>query len=249
MIWWGIRPPLNVIGDNRGPGFFNLIFSNTTCSVSAAHAVTDDIRMKSYFDEIAKVVTANYLVRFQTHFGLAMQCQSNLSTFGIPSKILPLSVDGHVHCRDHASFLSQLQKMESEQDVNSLHYPSLFDLVAYQGEQRADVLTEVTPGPKDIILGRGKRGSRYMGNCNLRDAIEDCYGVYEEGRSESRKALARWIYSHLGHSGARFLTYSDHDQLWSELDEETAIGKILHGFRNHRIKVKRESRDMFDVFE
>ena len=252
MIWWGIRPPFDPEMRGRVPEFFNLIFSNTTCSVSAVHAVTDDIRIKTFFNEIVKVVTANYLVRYQTHYGSALECSANLSAFGIPPKILPLSDDGQVHCIDHASFLSQLEKMESEQDVDShdiSRYPSLYDVVADENERRSELLKEVIPGPKDIILGRGKRGSRYLGNTKLRDAIGERYAVYEEGPSESRKVLARMIYLQIIHSGARFLTYSEQDQGWSELDEDTAIGKILHGFRNHRIKVNKQSRDTVKVIE
>jgi len=263
VIWWGIRPPFDSEMRGRGPGFFNLIFSNTMCSVSAVHAVTDDIRMKAFFDEIAKVATANYLVRFQSHYGSVQECQSNLSTFGISSKILPLSVDGEVHCHDHASFLSRLQNMESGHHVGSYKEQYVVAnaqvpcsrkleeqyVVANVLEGRSRKLEELTPGPKDIIMGRGKRGSRYLGNSKLRDVIEERYAEYEGGLLESRKVLARWIYSQLIHSGTRFLTYSEHEKVWSELDEDSALGKILHGFRNHRIKVNKQIRDNLEVFE
>jgi hypothetical protein len=252
VIWWGIRPPFDPQEVGRGPGFFNLIFSNTMCSVSAVHAVTDDIRMKAFFDEIAKVATANYLVRFQSHYGSVQECQSNLSTFGIPSKILPLSADGEVHCHDHASFLSRLQNLELEHDagVKDLYqYPSLHYVVAKERERHRGTEEGLTPGPKDIILGRGKRASRYLGNGKLRDIIEERFAVYEGGPIESRKEMARSVYSHLKRSGARFLIYSEHEKVWSELDQDSAIGKILHGFRNHRIKVNKQSRDNFEVFE
>ena len=99
-------------------------------------------------------------------------------------------------------------------------------------------------------MGRGKRGSRYVGNSKLRNVIEERYEVYKEGLAASRKALARWIYSQLIHSGARFLTYSEEEKVWHELDEDLAIGKILHSFRNHGIKVnKQQSRDILDVLE
>ena len=230
----------------RVPEFFNLIFSNTTCSVSAVHAVTDDIRIKTFFNEIVKVVTANYLVRYQTHYGSALECQANLSAFGIPPKILPLSVDGQVHCIDHASFLSQLEKMESEQDLDchDISYHPFHDVASDEERRRFSIIENLTPGPKDIILGKGKRASRYLGNMKLRDIIEEHYEVYANGRSESRKVLARSVYSHLVHFGSRFLTYSERDQVWSELDEDTAIGKILHDFRNHRIKVIKQGRDI-----
>ena len=247
VIWWGIRPPFDPEMRGRGPGFFDLIFSNTMCSVSAAHAVTDDIRMKAFFDEIAEVASANYLVRFQSHYGSVQECQSNLSTFGIPSKILPISVDGEVHCHDHASFLNRLQTMDSEHNLGT--FATDHHVVANERERRSSKVDELTPGPKDIIMGRGKRGSRYLGNCKLRDVIEERYAVYEEGHSESRKVLARWIYSQLIQSGARFLTYSEHEKVWSELDEDSAIVKILHGFRNHRVKVNKQSRDILDVWE
>ena len=247
VIWWGIRPPFDPQERGRGPEFFNLIFSNTMCFVSAVHAVTDDIRMKANFDEIAMVASANYLVRFQSHFGSVQECQSNLSTFGIPSKILPLSVDGEVHCHDHASFLSRLQNMDSEPNLGA--YTNQY-VVANESEPRSSKVNNLTPGPKDIIMGRGKRGSRYVGNSKLRNVIEERYEVYKEGLAASRKALARWIYSQLIHSGARFLTYSEEEKVWHELDEDLAIGKILHSFRNHGIKVnKQQSRDILDVLE
>ena len=252
MIWWGIRPPFDRQEVGRGPGFFNLIFSNTLCSVSAVHAVTDDIRMKAFFDEIAKLATANYLVRFQSHYGSVQECQSNLSTFGIPSKILPLSVDGEVHCQGHASFLSRLQKMESEHQAGAQdkhQYPSLHHVVTNERERRSNTEEGLTPGSKDIILGRGKRASRYLGNSKLRDIIEERYALYEGGPPESRKEIARSVYSHLVHGGTRFLVFSEDEKVWSELDEDSAIGKILHGFRNHRIKVNKQSRDILDAFE
>ena len=230
------------------------------CSVSAVHAVTDDIRMKAFFDEIAEVASANYLVRFQSHYGSVQECQSNLSTFGIPSKILPLSVDGEVHCHDHASFLSRLQKMESEQDAGAheIHHHQVLHNVVANERQRSPSTEEglilgteevLNPGPQDIIMGRGKRASRYVGNRKLRDIFEERYAVYEEGSSGSRKALARSVYLHLIQSGARFLNYSERDNVWSDLDENSAIAKILHGFRNHRIKVNKQSREVMGVEE
>ena len=252
VIWWGIRPPFDPQERGRGPGFFNLIFSNSMCSVSAVHAVTDDIRMKAFFDEIAEVASANYLVRFQSHYGSVQECQSNLSTFGIPSKILPISVDGEVHCHDHAYLLSRLQKMESEHDAGAkelYRYPSLHDVVANEKERRPGTEAGLTPGPKDIFLGRGKRASRYLGNGKLREIIEERFAVYEGVPTESRKEMARSVYSQLIHSGARFLIYLEHEKVWSELDEISAIEKILHGFRNHRIKVNKQRRDILDVVE
>jgi hypothetical protein len=105
-------------------------------------------------------------------------------------------------------------------------------------EELAMPSEEITPGPKDIIPGRGKRGSKYRGNSKLRDVIEEHFESYEEGSSLSRRAMARSIYLSLIQSGSRFLNFSEKDEGWSELDEDAAISKILHGFRNHRLKVK-----------
>jgi len=194
------------------------------------------------------VASANYLVRFQSHYGSAQGCQSNLSTFGIPAKILPLTVDGEVHCHDHALFLSRLQKMNSEEHNYVGAYTNQY-VVANEREQPSRNVNNLAPGPQDIIMGRGKRGSRYVGNGKLRDVIEERYSVYKEGLPASRKALAHWIYSQLIHYGARFLTYSEQEKVWYELDEELAIGKILHGFRNHGAKVNKQSRDILDALE
>jgi hypothetical protein len=219
----------------------NFIFPHALCFVSAIHGVTDDIRMKIFFDEVAMAAKANYLVRFQTHLGSALECQSNLNTFGIPAKILPLTSDGQVHCHDHVSFLSQLRQAESEHVLlvaQPMNRHPMDNVLEREKEELAMPSEEITPGPKDIILGRGKRGSKYRGNNKLRDVIEEHFESYEEGSSLSRRAMARSIYLSLIQSGSRFLNFSEKDEGWSELDEDAAISKILHGFRNHRLKVK-----------
>jgi hypothetical protein len=50
-------------------------------------------------------------------------------------------------------------------------------------------------------------------------------------------------------NGSRFLNFSEKDKGWSELDEDAAITKILHGFRNHRVKVNKQNRDKLDDFD
>jgi hypothetical protein len=236
----------------RGPTHFNLIFPNALCYVSAIHAATDDIRMKTFFDEVAMAAKANYLVRFQTHLGSALECQSNLNTFGIPAKILPLTSDGQVHCHDHVSFLSQLRQAESEQDLlvaQPMNRHPMDDVLEREKEELTMPSEEISPGLKDIILGRGKRGSKYRGNNRLRDVIEEHFESYEEGSSLSRRAIARSIYMSFLQNGSRFLIFSEKVKGWSELDEDAAITKISHGFRNHRVKVNKQNQDKLDDFD
>jgi hypothetical protein len=249
IVWWGVQPPAHIELDGRGPTYFNQIFPNTTCCVSAIHAVTDDIRLKATFDEIGRVALANYLIRFQTHFGSPLECQSNLNTFGIPSKILPLDKYGQVHCHDHSSFLSQLQQAESQHAVFALamNPPPLERVKEVVPSSVRKV--EITPGPNDIILGRGKRGSKYQGNSKLRDIVQEKYEEYEERNSASRRILACSIYFSLIQSGSRFLHFSENDEAWSDLDEDAAIAKILHRFRNHRLKLNKHARDNFEVLD
>jgi hypothetical protein len=190
--------------------------------------------MKTFFDEIAMAAKANYLVRCQSHFGSALECQNNLNTFGIPSKILPLTSDGKVHCRDHVSFLSQLRQAESEHVLLAAQLTNrhpMDDVLEREKEELAMTSEDITPGPKDILSGRGKRGSKYPGNSKLRDVIEEHFESYQEGTSLSRRAMARSIYLSLIQSGTRFLNFSEKDRGWSEWDEDAAITKILHCFR------------------
>jgi hypothetical protein len=251
IVWWGFQPPAQV-DFGRGPAYFNdHIFPNTTCCVSAVHAVTDDIRLKATFDDIAMICHANYLIRFQTHVGSPLECQSNLNTFGIPSKILPLYTNGKVHCHDHTSFLIQLRQVESQHAVSSLptnRHP-LEHVLLREVVPSSACKIEMTPGPNDIILGRGKRGSKYQGNNRLRSIVQEKYQEYEESNFDSRRVLARSIYISMIQNGSRFLRSWESDKAWSDLDEDAAIVKILHCFRNHRLKINKNSPDNLDVMD
>jgi hypothetical protein len=251
IVWWGVQPPAHTELHGRGPSYFNQILPNATCCVSAIHAVTDDIRLKAAFDEVGRVALANYLIRFQTHFGSPLECQSNLNTFGIPSKILPLYTNGKVHCHDHTSFLSQLRQAESQHAVSALpiNPPPLERVLITKDKPISVRELEITPGPNDIILGRGKRGSKYRGNSKLRDIVQEKYEDYDQGTSASRRVLARSIYFSLIQSGSRFLHFVEYANAWSDLDEDAAIAKILHCFRNHRLKINKHSQDNLDVLD
>lgn len=247
----------------RGTNYFNLILANGPAYTSAVHACTDDMRMKCRFDEIALSIKADFLMRFQTHYGSALECQWNLNTFGIPSKILPLEKDGKVHLRDHTSFLSQLRKAEiqnreqqfsqrqyepssvspTHENMESLSLATMLDNTTSSTSSETDRNSgSVEPGPSDVISGRGKRGAKYQGNNLLRDLIEQNFLVHEAGTSQSRRLIARSIYISMIQSGSRFLNYANDEEGWSELNEDAAIVKILHGFRNHRLKINKLSR-------
>jgi hypothetical protein len=217
------------------------------CSVSAIHAVTDDIRMKVAFDEVGRATLAGYLIRFQTHFGSPLECRSNLNTFGIPSEILPVNKVGQVHCHDHTSFLRDLRQAESQSQYAVSALPTNrhpLEQVLEREDEPSFVQKEViTPGPQDIILGRGKRGSKYRGNNILQDIIKEKYEEYEEGSPACRRVMARSIYISLSQKGSRFLHFSEDDNALSALDEDAAIAKIIHDFRNYRLKINKHSRD------
>ena len=116
------------------------------------------------------------------------------------------------------------------------------------------------PGPKDVIMGRGKRGARLMGNRKLHKLLEKYHSQYEDSGKTDKLGIAEIIYEKMIAQGSRFLTPKSYaaetcpspetsDQKfsvvpppaieWSELDETEAVTRISNGFRNLRRKKKR----------
>ena len=59
----------------------------------------------------------------------------------------------------------------------------------------------LTPGPMDILLGKGKRGNKFPGNALLRKLWEDNAHVYKKADRFEKTRIAERILTDLQHAG------------------------------------------------
>jgi hypothetical protein len=234
LLWFGFDPPISPT-TKTGTNLFALL-SFACIRVNAIHACTNQVQMKKVFDAIGLEADAKYLVRFQSHLGSPLECSYNLMRFGIPREILPLNPDGTVHCRNHHTIIAQMQQFEARTTNAALHVRPKEE----KEKETPKVLLFSQPRITDVVLGRGQRGNKYRGNVLLKEMLESNYDAYDKGSAKFRTFLASLIYKRLVESGSRFLAPAGDSEHWIEVDETAALDRIGHGFRNIRLKTKRQ---------
>ena len=73
----------------------------------------------------------------------------------------------------------------------------------------------------------------------MKELLESNYDAYNKGSAQFRTFLTSLIYQRMVEGGSRFLAPSGQSD-WVEVDEAAAMDRIGHGFRNIRIKTKRQ---------
>jgi hypothetical protein len=145
--------------------------------------------------------------------GSDLECQYQLMTFGISAKLLPVDSDGVVSLANHRGWIrSRIQQEESTMETMP----------------RINV-----PGPRDVLLGRGKLTQEHTGNLRFRHIVENHREMYENARKLDKTRLASKIVEILQQTGGRFLERDCAG--WAEVDDETARFKVSHSFRNKRL--------------
>ena len=97
-----------------------------------------------------------------------------------------------------------------------------------------------SPGPGDILLGRGKSIQNHPGNIRYRAIIEKNLARFESATRRGAKAeLVKDVLQQVFSSGANFwqLDKSSQNKKWTPVDEKTACEKISHSFRNAKTTV------------
>ena len=99
-----------------------------------------------------------------------------------------------------------------------------------------------SPGPGDILLGRGKSIQNHPGNIRYRAIIEKNLGRFESATQRGAKAeLVKGVLRQIYSSGANFWQLDKSSQnknknkRWTPADEKTAFEKVSHSFRNAKM--------------
>lgn len=137
-------------------------------------------------------------------------------TFGIPRHVLPFDRDYKLVRKEH---LKWTRKLESNHEDISIIPQNV---------------VELTPGPGDIIMGRGQRGIRSAGNLKLKRLLLERRSEYESAPRFEKSATVEAIFKEMMACNHRFLIPTQNNG-WEEADATAIKAKIAHGFRNLRL--------------
>jgi hypothetical protein len=79
----------------------------------SAHVCYNDPLILPFVSLAMIIMGSRNRMRFRAHYGSGEECQSKLSTFGIPSSALPVSPRGNFNLENHRAFLAMQQSIEA----------------------------------------------------------------------------------------------------------------------------------------
>lgn len=213
--------------------------------IEAAHACYDDPALETFFDTVSHQMTSECLVRFRPHFGTGDECQSALSSFGIPidKSSFPLRNDGSlnlIHLRrwfESIGIEERALSPDREETFLATEDTGTAELTSPTLETTTQESTDhiiLHPAPFDVIMGRGRRGQRSTGNQHYRHLLVTYRSKYESANNFEKTLVAELVLKIMKERGCRFLKKSSETPGWVEVTDDVAREKISHAFRNLR---------------
>ena len=80
---------------------------------NSIHACYNDLRLYPFFSLAMLLMRTHSRMRFRTHYGSHEECQSQLSSFGIPISALPVSPQGEFNLENHRHFVAMQRVIEA----------------------------------------------------------------------------------------------------------------------------------------
>ncbi|CAJ1967434.1 unnamed protein product [Cylindrotheca closterium] len=156
------------------------------------------------------------LARTRVHIGSYDECHESLSSYGIPSHLLPATFADSPTISHHLEWYRQL-------------------------EERTKKLSTMPPSPsalpapgtyceKDVLFGHKRN---HTGNALMRKLVELQQEAYDLAPKARKVKLAMKIVEQIQQSGGRFLRRDDEGD-WVEVSSDKARDKVAHTFRNLR---------------
>jgi hypothetical protein len=141
-----------------------------------------------------------------------VEIQYKLMTFGVPTRVLPVTSTGEYKLGNHMEWLAKRKQLEGAMD----------------GIERI-----IVPSPFDVLVGRGRFIQEHAGNLRYRHIIESHMDRYEQATKRAEKTdLTAEVVTVVNGRGGRFLKQDGGG--WIEIDADCARDKVSHSFRNLR---------------
>jgi hypothetical protein len=170
--------------------------------------------------------------------GSNMECLYSMMSFGI--SYFPAKVSGELPIQEHQCWLQSRYRLEGNRNRNTDPGSSIFAESANNARaQESDKVTIImTPGPLDVLFGRGKAVSENPANLRFRKIVESYMMQYNRSRRLEKGCIADAVVRAVRTHDGRFLK-RHRDGGWEEVEEGPAREKAHHTFRNMRIKEKK----------
>jgi len=203
--------------------------------ITSYHYCHDDQALRTIANALALAI-GNYCgVRYRFHAGTDLEVIYQLMTFGIPQSLLPVSVTGEIDVSRHRAFIHDLERLEAEQMTNFKTQMGSSRVSSKSEETNQEVI--IVPGPRDVLLGRGRLIQENMGNIRYRNLIESYRDQYDIARKKEKTRLTVEIVQKVNNDGGRFLKQFNEDgegTTWVEVSTNVAREKVSHSFRDKR---------------
>jgi hypothetical protein len=159
-----------------------------------------------------------------------------LMTFGIPSVIMPVDMQGTLNVERFHQEIEETRRWEEERE--RVRHAENF------ANNRSDYPTTL-----DVLLGRGRPYQKFPGNLQLSNMIDAGQAVYQAATHQLNKtAISNDTVVEIKEMGARFLKRSECGQYWIEVSDLVARDKVSHGFRNNAKRDSKKTNDAPHVF-
>jgi hypothetical protein len=156
-------------------------------------------------------------------------------TFGIPMGAIPMRSDGSLIDEINQQYLQKRRVIEAGRKQLRLEPPpppllSSSSSSSSQANQQHSKLFIESPGPNDILLGRGRPFQEFSGNQILMELVDAQRSYYQSVDDRFEKTcLTMGIVKKAKDGGGRFLQRTTEG--WEEVDDAIARGKVSHTFR------------------
>jgi len=210
VIIWAINNPIG--SKNRSAIWATTkMLSCLPMRVNAVHICYNNALIKAFITLGSYAADTFTRVRIRSHFGSFSECINELKTFGIPIYALPFDEGGKVMTQDHKTFWEKRRQLERK----------------YSGVGKV-----VSPGPFDVLLGRGRLCQEHVGNVRYRQLVLKHKEQYDNASTVDKTSISLMIVNLVKDSSGRFL--KDNGDGWVEVEDKRSRDKVSHSFRTLR---------------
>ena len=179
-------------------------------------------------------------VRLRFHYGSLPETYYTLMTFGIPTKVLPVTPDGEAKWEHHHEWVRMREELEAKKEEQQT-------TVATDNIQGDDTSTGV-PTPLDVVMGSDRFAHNHTGNAAYKFLIYEHQEHYDRADSRIEKTLiTSKIVMAVKDYGGRFCMRKQGISGWVIMDDWLARTKVADAFRGRRktavARAKRTSND------
>ena len=149
-------------------------------------------------------------------------------TFGIPTKVLPVTDQGEVDWQHHYNWIS------SRKSIEAINLEAKEEQTTPSDETNKDDCLDI-PRPFDVLMGKKKIAQLHTGNTRYQFLIDDYQERYDACETRIEKTIiASAIVMKVKERGGRFLVQNKGETNWSEADDWVVREKVTNAFRGRR---------------